>query len=101
MLKKLALATITILSLQAVALAVPLTTWVYEASGGGYFEYTGNGNWTESTVTQRFYFKEVERTAEYVQLHDASRKISIRLHDQYLRMHYPGSGGWINGQSGY
>jgi hypothetical protein len=54
----------------------------------------------QHTATQRFYFKEVERTADYVQLPDASRKISIRLYDQYLRIHYPGSGGWIKGQSG-
>jgi hypothetical protein len=70
------------------------STWVYDDNGGGYFENTDGLNWTEFTTQTTFSFREVARTDTYIQLYDASRKISIRLETDQCHIAYPGSGGW-------
>ncbi|MBM3980514.1 MAG: hypothetical protein FJ304_09550 [Planctomycetes bacterium] len=55
--------------------------WVYE---GGWFARKKDGSWYE--VNEENYrrqkslsFREVKRTAEFVELYDANRKVSVRL----------------------
>jgi hypothetical protein len=69
-------------------------TFDYDGNGGGYFEFLGGNQWIEVTTDTTFNFKEVARTPTYVQLHDPSRKISVRLYDCRWYLTYPGSGGW-------
>jgi hypothetical protein len=88
------LATVLMVAIPTSVHAQARSTWVYEDNGGGYFEADGGGAWTEVTATANFRFQEVERTRDYVQMHDASRKISVRIYASHLYIRYPGSGGW-------
>jgi hypothetical protein len=75
-------------------------TWIYEKSGGGYFEKTGEKEWTEYTTDSTYTFREITRTEDYIQLYDASRKMSIRLYSDRALMAFPGSGGWLDHSTG-
>ncbi len=51
--------------------------WLYNR---GSFKMTQRNLWTEKNPTGEFHFREVARTVGFVELHDASRKISVRLY---------------------
>ena len=97
-----------LLTSAALALAAPARagadlrlTWVYSEHGGGRFENTIGSYWVEVSENARFQFREVERTAAYVQLYDASRDTSVRLYDTVSYVRFPGSGGWQPLYRGY
>jgi CubicO group peptidase (beta-lactamase class C family) len=60
----------------------PRSRWDYD---GGYFVITVGKEWTERSGNQTFHFEEVARTREYVELHDKTRQITVRLYaDRHL-----------------
>jgi hypothetical protein len=55
--------------------------WQYQ---GGFFKDAGNGQWVESNATGTYYFREVGRNREFVDLFDASRGFAARLYDNAM-----------------
>jgi serine/threonine protein kinase len=54
--------------------------WRY-ASGGGHFEHTSGNDWLETGGSgPSCKWKEIGRTAEYVELFDQTRDLTVRLH---------------------
>jgi hypothetical protein len=72
----------------------PRRVWVYPNAGGGSFSYAGDGRWVETNATGSFYFQEVTRTPEYVEIYDASRGASARLYDRESYHTGPDTPGW-------
>jgi WD40 repeat protein len=58
------------------AFAEERTSWRYDK---GSFEKTADGGWVEKAADGTYQFQEKERTDEYVELYDSSRKITVRL----------------------
>jgi hypothetical protein len=74
--------------------------WVYETSvGEGEFRQLPNGRWREVNPEAQFFYRELRRTPNYVELYDARRGLYVRLYDGYLLQRNNG-GGWIPGYEG-
>src|SRR5262249_55066408 len=58
------------------AFAEEHTSWRYDK---GSFEKTKDGSWVEKAADGTYQFQEKERTDEYVELYDSTRKITVRL----------------------
>src|SRR5262245_937812 len=43
------------------------TVWVYSALGGGHWQYQGKGRWVQICGPGPFYYRETDRTPEYVE----------------------------------
>ena len=58
--------------------------WTYQ---GGFFEDRGMDRWVEKNEAGTYYFKEVDRNAEFIELYDKSRDCSVRLYydSMYLK----------------
>jgi hypothetical protein len=55
--------------------------WQYQ---GGFFKDAGNGQWVESNASGTYYFREVRRDREFIDLFDASRGFTARLYDNAM-----------------
>jgi hypothetical protein len=63
---------------------------------GDYFDNVGNGTWIEVIGgTTRWQYQEVERTATFIRLYDASRAVRIDLYSNASYIEYPDSRGFI------
>jgi hypothetical protein len=70
------------------------TVWVTSLGGRFTPDQDTPGRWVESTHLKTvYYFDEVERCTEYVEIHDASRGVTIRLHDTACYIRHSGTGG--------
>jgi hypothetical protein len=70
------------------------TAWTY-ARGTGTFAATNSPRqWVETTPHGAVYtFNETQRNASYIELHDASRNISVRLYANSCTIARPASNG--------
>jgi hypothetical protein len=74
--------------------------WVYGQRGEGSFRQLRDGSWVESNPTGTFYFREVNRTPDFVELYDASRGASARLTPGLMYHHGTGDPVWHPGHRG-
>jgi hypothetical protein len=74
--------------------------WVYGSQGEGSFRQLPNGMWMESNSTGRYFFREVRRTPESIELYDDSRRASALLTDDMMYHHGPGDPVWHRGYQG-
>jgi hypothetical protein len=59
--------------------------WVYSsATIRGRFVETGPRRWTEINPTGQWFYREVRRTPEYVEMFDRDRNLAVRLYDDRL-----------------
>jgi hypothetical protein len=59
------------------ALAGERLVWSYE---GGFFADKDKKNWIEENPTGKYFFKEVDRNEDYIELYDKSRDCTVRLY---------------------
>ena len=64
--------------------AAARTLWAYGPGDQFQFRQMTDGRWVQYAADGRFYFDEVNRTPDYVELFDPTRKISARLYDDSL-----------------
>jgi hypothetical protein len=92
------LLTLAVLSLSPAAEANDRRIFIHYDLNGGYFEQVAGDQWREfignGGMGDFLYFREVERTPEYVKLYDQSRALWIRIHANDSYILFPGSGGW-------
>lgn len=60
---------------------------------GGLFAASGNGKWVQINTQGTFYFREVARGQDFIEIYDQSRDVTVRLHDQACSIRHPGTGG--------
>src|SRR5262245_36455575 len=66
--------------------------WRFDLPGGGTFEHLRGDTWAQFYQDKVFYFREVARTPDYVQIYDDGRGLPVRL---YEGMVYQDNGnGW-------
>jgi hypothetical protein len=70
--------------------AAQRTAWLYNK---GAFRKVGT-TWVEQNATRRANFRETQRTAHFVTLYDASRKMHVRLYDTTVYYWTPERGKW-------
>ncbi len=76
--------------------------WVYRTTTVvGRFEEIGQGRWVEINNTGQFFFIEVARTPDFIELYDPSRGGYARLYDDRMLTRAEGSGRWIIGYWGH
>src|SRR5262245_49056366 len=79
------------------------TLWVYE---GGWYQKIDGKNWIEvnynvyNSNRGRFEFEEVNRTEEYVELHDKARKVSSRHYHDHHEWRNDNAAEWNRGYQG-
>lgn len=58
--------------------------WSYT---GGFFEDNGNHHWAEQNPSGPYYFKEMDRNGDFIELYDNSRDCAVRLYntEMYLK----------------
>jgi hypothetical protein len=79
----------------------------YWKHSNGYFAKTADG-WTEQAPDGVHTFRETGRTANYVELNDPQRGITVLLHDNHVETKVPGApgnprlyeGGWTKVPTG-
>ena len=90
--KLLALATVVILGMGAAeARTAVRTLWIYE---GGSFENKSGRTWVENTKDGDIQFVEITRNADFIEIYDNSRKISVRLYSTRMYWRTPTEGQW-------
>lgn len=67
------------------------TLWVYGQADQFSFRQMTDGNWVEYAADGRYYFQEVARGPNFVELYDASRHIGARLYGDGLWTRAPGN----------
>jgi hypothetical protein len=73
------------------------TAWVYE---GGWLSMKDNATWIEWNCDayreqgRPFQFREIARYDDYVELHDESRRIFLRLDDEQMKCRLEGQDTW-------
>ena len=81
--------------------------WHYQTkTGTGKFVEGDNGKWTHRLSTGTVHrFVEVERSTDCIVIHDASRKVTIRLYERSCTIRHAGTNGefqflykgrWVN-----
>ena len=79
------------------------TFWAYGPGDQYQFRQMTDGRWVQYAADGRYYFDEVNRTPDSVELFDPTRKISARLYGDGLwtrapgweRFHYSLPGHWL------
>ena len=74
--------------------------WVYGNQGEGSFRQLSNGSWVESNYSGQYYYREIGRTPEFVDLFDANRNAFVRITDGIMYSHGLGDGHWNRGYTG-
>jgi len=73
--------------------------WRLDAAGAGVFMQTRGNSWVQHFQGAKFYFREVARTRDYVELAAVGRVLPIRLYDDML---YQDNGdGWEASSAGH
>src|SRR5262249_31907046 len=67
--------------------------WRYSGAVTGQFASSGNGKWVEINTQGTFYFREVAREKNFIELHDESRDVTVRLCEQACFIRHPGTEG--------
>jgi hypothetical protein len=67
------------------------TVWVYGQGDQFNFRRMPDGSWIQDAADARYYFQEVARGPNFVELYDASRNIGARLTDDGLWTRAPGN----------
>jgi hypothetical protein len=75
----------------AAAPASAQKAWAYNH---GAFRATRDTTWVEKNPTGEFHFREVVRNTQYVELHDASRKMTVRLYSKTMYWKTPDKKQW-------
>jgi hypothetical protein len=74
--------------------------WVYGNQGEGSFRQLNDGSWVESNYTGQYYYRELGRTPQFVDLFDANRNAFVRLQDGIMYTHGLGENRWNPGYVG-
>jgi hypothetical protein len=74
-------ATELLLAASGAARAADRTVWKYL---GGFFQNKGDGDWIEVYPDTTNKLKEVSRNDDYIELHDSTRNVSVRLHADFM-----------------
>lgn len=68
--------------------------WSYQGGKGTFSAADSPGRWVEKTHLNTVYvFKETQRNGRFVEIHDASRGITVRLYDDACYIRHSGTGG--------
>lgn len=73
------------------------TRWDYVVTQNGqlgFFQRTNGQTWIEASGGQAYTFQETGRTADYVQLYDATRQLIVRLTNDNRALFIGGDGQW-------
>jgi hypothetical protein len=75
--------------------------WTYGVDGGGRFEHMRGDRWVQvrDVSGPPLYYRETNRTSDYVELYDQSRDLYVRLYDDVLYQN-PNGQGWGVGFQG-
>ena len=71
------------------AMAVDRVVWHHHR---GHFENTTGNHWVEKSPDGTFYFREVRRAANYIELYDRSRDCTVRLTPSACLVRFGGEG---------
>ena len=75
--------------------------WAYGQGDRLDFRQLEGRRWVEEASDGNYYYREVERTPDYIQLIDPDRQASVRLYANAMYSHGPGDPNWYFGQPGH
>ena len=75
--------------------------WVYGNQGEGSFRQLNDGSWVESNYSGQYYYRELGRTPQFVDLFDPNRNVFVRIQDGMMFSHGLGQYNWNPGYSGH
>ncbi len=75
--------------------------WVYGSQGEGSFRQLNDGSWVESNYSGQYYYRELGRTQQFVDLFDANRNVFVRIQDGMMFSHGMGTYRWNPGYVGH
>jgi len=78
----------------------PGSVWVYGSRNEGSFRATGNGQWVEQNPGGTFYYTEIGRGNNFVDLFDQNRRIYVRLQPGQMYSRAESQPNWDAGYSG-
>jgi hypothetical protein len=78
----------------------PGSVWVYGSRNEGSFQALGNGQWVEQNPGGTFYYTEIGRGNQFVDLFDQNRRIYVRLQPGQMYSRAESQPNWDAGYSG-
>jgi hypothetical protein len=75
--------------------------WVYGSQGEGSFRQLNDGSWVESNYTGQYYYRELGRTPQFIDLFDPNRNAFVRIQDGIMYSHGLGDNHWNPGYVGH